>query len=77
MVSAAMERENALIEEQRQLIVRRRQPGPGRARGAGAGAGLPASHTSSLPDPTLGNRVDRVPAAGGDDASVAAVSAGP
>ena len=60
-VSAAMERENELIEEQRQLIVRRRQlrdpvelAVQARERGF-----RPPAHVVSLPDPTLG-RVEEI-----------------
>jgi hypothetical protein len=79
-VSAAMERENALIEEQRQLIVRRRQlrdpvelAVQARARGF-----RPPTHVVSLPDPTLGNLESIVsPQPVVTTPSVAAVSAGP
>ena len=56
-VSEAMERENELIEEQRQLIVRRRQlrdpvelAVQARARGF-----RPPAHVVTLPDPTTGD----------------------
>ncbi|MFO0688723.1 MAG: hypothetical protein U0900_08440 [Myxococcota bacterium] len=79
-VSAAMERENELIEEQRQLIVRRRQlrdpvalAVKARERGF-----RPPAHVVSLPDPTLG-RVEEVvaPKPVITHTAVAAVSAGP
>jgi hypothetical protein len=79
-VSAAMERENALIEEQRQLIVRRRQlrdpvalAVQARKRGF-----RPPTHVVSLPDPTLGTLEGVVsPRPVIMPSSVAAVSAGP
>ena len=79
-VSAALERENELIEEQRQLIVRRRQlrdpvelAVKARERGF-----KPPTHVVSLPDPTLGT-LDSVvaPQPVDTDPSVAAVSSGP
>lgn len=61
-VSAAMERENELIEEQRQLIVRRRQlrdpvelAVQARERGF-----RPPTHVVALPDPTIGDLEDIV-----------------
>lgn len=79
-VSAALERENALLEEQRQLIVRRRQlrdpvelAVQARERGF-----RPPAHVVSLPDPTIGELeaiVAPQPVLGAP--SVAAVSAGP
>lgn len=79
-VSAAMEREGELIEEQRQLIVRRRQlrdpvalAVKARERGF-----RPPAHVVSLPDPTLGRVEDVVaPQPVIAHATVAAVSAGP
>lgn len=80
-VSAAMARENELIEEQRQLIVRRRELRDpvalqiqARERGF-----RPPAHVVSLPDPTLG-RLESVVAPRPvlpPSAAVAAVSAGP
>lgn len=79
-VSAAMERENELIEEQRQLIVRRRQlrdpvelAVQARERGF-----RPPAHVVSLPDPTIGDLEAIVaPQPVLTTSSVAAVSAGP
>ncbi|MBK7950387.1 MAG: hypothetical protein IPK00_16950 [Deltaproteobacteria bacterium] len=79
-VSTVMERENELIEEQRQLIVRRRQlrdpvalAVKARERGF-----RPPAHVVSLPDPTLGRVEDVVaPQPVIAHAAVAAVSAGP
>lgn len=79
-VSAAMERENELIEEQRQLIVRRRQlrdpvalAVKARERGF-----RPPAHVVSIPDPTLGRVEDVVaPQPVIAHSAVAAVSAGP
>lgn len=79
-VSAAMERENELIEEQRQLIVRRRQlrdpvalAVQARERGF-----RPPAHVVSLPDPSLGHVEEVVaPRPVIAPAAVAAVSAGP
>lgn len=79
-VSAAMARENELIEEQRQLIVRRRQlrdpvelAVKARERGF-----RPPTHVVSLPDPTLGTLESIVsPQPVVTTPSVAAVSAGP
>ncbi len=78
-VAAAMERENELIGEQRQLIVRRRQlrdpvelAVKARERGF-----RPPAHVVSLPDPALGtleSAVARQPMT--STPSVAAVSAG-
>jgi hypothetical protein len=80
-VSSAMARENALIEEQRQLIVRRRELRDpvalqiqARERGF-----RPPVHVVSLPDPTLGSLESVVaprPVIAPSD-SVAAVAAGP
>lgn len=80
-VSAAMARENELIEEQRQLIVRRRELRDpvalqiqARERGF-----RPPAHVVSLPDPTLG-RLESVVAPRpvlAPSGRVAAVSAGP
>lgn len=79
-VAAAMERENELLEEQRQLIVRRRQlrdpvelAVKARERGF-----RPPAHVVSLPDPVVGpfeTVAVSQPVAGVP--SVAAVSAGP
>jgi len=79
-VSAVLERENELIEEQRQLIVRRRQlrdpvelAVQARERGF-----RPPAHVVTLPDPTLGTLESIVVPRPVDTApSVAAVSAGP
>lgn len=79
-VSEANERENELIVEQRQLIVRRRQlrdpialSVKARERGF-----RPPAHVVSLPDPTLGRVEDIVaPQPVIRDRTVAAVSAGP
>ena len=79
-VAAAMERENDLIEEQRQLIVRRRQlrdpvelAVQARERGF-----RPPAHVVSLPDPALGP-LERVATPQPDlsTSSIAAVSSGP
>ena len=79
-VSAALERENELLEEQRQLIVRRRQlrdpvelAVQARERGF-----RPPAHVVSLPDPTIGELEAIVaPQPVLAPASVATVSAGP
>jgi hypothetical protein len=79
-VSAAMARESELIEEQRQLIVRRRQlrdpvelAMQARERGF-----RPPTHVVSLPDPTLGTQESIVsPQPVVTTPSVAAVSVGP
>lgn len=79
-VSAGMERENELLEEQRQLIVRRRQlrdpvelAAQARERGF-----KPPAHVLSLPDPGLGTLEAIVaPHPVLVEKTVAAVSAGP
>jgi hypothetical protein len=79
-VAAAMERENELIEEQRQLIVRRRQlrdpvelAVKARERGF-----RPPAHVVSIPDPAAGGaEAMPTPHPAVSAASVAAVSAGP
>jgi len=79
-VAAAMERENELIEEQRQLIVRRRQlrdpvelAVKARERGF-----RPPAHVVSIPDPAAGDLESAaMPHAVVSTPSVAAVSAGP
>jgi hypothetical protein len=79
-VSAALERENELLEAQRQLIVRRRQlrdpvelAVQARERGF-----RPPAHVVSLPDPTIGDLEAIVaPQPVLATPSVAAVSAGP
>lgn len=78
-VAAAMERENELIETQRQLIVRRRQlrdpvelAVKARERGF-----RPPAHVVSIPDPAIGDGETVVVSSLGGGPSVAAVSAGP
>lgn len=79
-VAAAMERENELLEEQRQLIVRRRQlrdpvelAVQARERGF-----RPPAHVVSLPDPALAPIAPVVvPQSVLSTSSIAAVSSGP
>ncbi len=79
-VSAVLERENELIEEQRALIVRRRQlrDPVGLAMQARERGFRPPAHVVSLPDPAIGELEAIVaPQPVVANPSMAAVSAGP